>query len=206
MLAVEGQPLLREAVARAISARPELELVGMAADAQEALHAIGDSKPDVAIVGGALGGMSGEQLLHAVARDGHCTRVLMIGARPGPGEVYAALADGAAGYLTNDADAEELCDAVAAVARGRTVLSPGLEAGVAGEIRRRSAGARPLMSERELETLRLVAEGLSAPAVARVLHLSTATVKTHLQHIYEKLGVSERAAAVAEAMRRGLLE
>jgi two-component system nitrate/nitrite response regulator NarL len=62
------------------------------------------------------------------------------------------------------------------------------------------------MSARERETLALIAEGLSAPAIARALHLSPATVKTHLQHIYEKLGVSERAAAVAEAMRRGLLE
>jgi two-component system, NarL family, nitrate/nitrite response regulator NarL len=92
------------------------------------------------------------------------------------------------------------------VARGRTVLSPELQSGVAGEIRLRSSNDRPVMTVRERETLTLLAEGMSAPQIGQALHLSTATVKTHLQHIYEKLGVSERAAAVAQAMRRGLLE
>ena len=141
-----------------------------------------------------------------MARDGLRTRVVLIAAKPEPGEVYAALAEGAAGYLTKDADARELCDAITAVARGKTVLAPELQAGVAGEIRLRAPHDRPVMSERERETLTLIAEGLSAPQIGRTLHLSTATVKTHLQHIYGKLGVSERAAAVAEAMRRGLLE
>ena len=141
-----------------------------------------------------------------MARDRLRTRVVLIAARPEPGEVYAALADGAAGYITKDADARELCDAITAVARGKTVLASELQAGVAGEIRLRAPHDRPVMSERERETLMLIAEGLSAPQIGRTLHLSTATVKTHLQHIYEKLDVSERAAAVAEAMRRGLLE
>ena len=191
---------------RAIRERPELELVASARDAREALHAIGTSRPDVAVVGGTLDGLSGRQLLNAVARDRLGTRVVMIAARPEPKQVYSALADGAAGYLTRDADARELCDAITAVARGRTVLSQELQGCVAEEIRLRAPHARPVMTERERETLRLIAEGLSAPAIGNVLHLSTATVKTHLQHIYEKLGVSERAAAVAEAMRRGLLE
>jgi two-component system, NarL family, nitrate/nitrite response regulator NarL len=203
---VDGQPLYRDAVVRAISARPELELVGEVGDGREALDVIGSARPDVAVIGGTLAGLSGEQVLNAVARDGLCTRVVMIAARPDPQQVYAALAEGAAGFLTKDADARELCDAITAVARGRTVLSPELQAGVAGEIRIRTPHDRPLMTARERETLTLIAEGLSAPQIGRALHLSTATVKTHLQHIYEKLGVSERAAAVAEAMRRGLLE
>jgi two-component system nitrate/nitrite response regulator NarL len=206
VLAADGQPLYRDAVARAIRARPELELVAQACDGRQALKAIGDSRPDVAIIGGTLDGLSGQQVLNAVARDGLATRVLMIAARPEPEQVYAALAGGAAGFLTKDADARELCDAVTAVARGRTVLAAGLEADVAGEIRLRSRNNGPLMTGRERETLTLIAEGLSAPEIGRVLHLSTATVKTHIRHIYEKLGVSERAAAVAEAMRRGLLE
>jgi two-component system nitrate/nitrite response regulator NarL len=191
---------------RAISARPELELVGEVGDGRQALDAIGVSQPDVSILGGTLAGLSGEQVLNAVARDGLSTRVVMIAARPEPQQVYAALAEGAAGFLTKDADARELCDAITAVARGGTVVSPELQAGVAGEIRMRTPHDRPVMTVRERETLTLIAEGLSAPQIGRALHLSTATVKTHLQHIYEKLGVSERAAAVAEAMRRGLLE
>jgi two-component system, NarL family, nitrate/nitrite response regulator NarL len=206
VLAADGQPLYRDAVARAIRERPELELVGQAGDGREALAAIGESQPDVAVIDRTLTGLSGYQVLNAVARDGLRTRVVLIAAKPEPGDVYAALAEGAAGYLTKDADARELCDAITAVARGKTVLASELQAGVAGEIRLRAPHERPVMSERERETLTLIAEGLSAPQIGRTLHLSTATVKTHLQHIYEKLGVSERAAAVAEAMRRGLLE
>jgi two-component system nitrate/nitrite response regulator NarL len=206
VLAADGKPLYRDAVARAIRERPELELVGQASDGRAALQAIGAEEPDVAVLDRTLTGLSGEQVLNAVARDGLRTRVVLIAARAEPGEVYAALAEGAAGYLTKDADARQLCDAITAVARGRTVLAPELQAGVAGEIRLRAVHDRPVMSDRERETLTLIAEGLSAPQIGRTLHLSTATVKTHLQHIYEKLGVSERAAAVAEAMRRGLLE
>jgi two-component system nitrate/nitrite response regulator NarL len=206
VLAADGQPLYRDAVVRAIRERPELELVGQAGDGREALAAIGESRPDVAVLDRTLTGLSGNEVLNAVARDGLRTRVVLIAVKPEPGEVYAALAEGAAGYLTKDADARELCDAITAVARGKTVLASELQAGVAGEIRLRAPHDRPVMSERERETLTLIAEGLSAPQIGRTLHLSTATVKTHLQHIYEKLGVSERAAAVAEAMRRGLLE
>jgi two-component system nitrate/nitrite response regulator NarL len=191
---------------RAIRARPELELVGEAGDGREALETIGVAQPDVAVLGGTLAGLNAEQVLNAVARDGLRTRVVMIAALPDPQEVYGALAEGAAGFLTKDADARELCDAITAVARGRTVVSPELQAGVAGEIRVRTPHDRPFMTTREQQTLTLIAEGLSAPQIGRALHLSTATVKTHLQHIYEKLGVSERAAAVAQAMRRGLLE
>jgi two-component system, NarL family, nitrate/nitrite response regulator NarL len=207
VLAADDQPLYRDAVARAIRSRPELELVAAACDGREALAAIDSARPDVAVIGASgLGGLSGRQVLNAVARDGLGTRVVMIAARPDAEQVYSALAEGAAGYLTKDADARELCDAITAVARGGTVLSPDLQACVADEIRHRTPRERPLMSPRERETLALIARGLSAPQIAGALQLSTATVKTHLQHIYEKLGVSERAAAVAEAMRRGLLE
>jgi two-component system, NarL family, nitrate/nitrite response regulator NarL len=206
VLAADGQPLYRDALARVIRERPELELVGQARDGREALEAIGAAQPDVALIDRTLTGLSGKQILNAVTRDGLRTRVVLIAAQPEPCEVYAALADGAAGYLTKDADARELCDAITAVARGKTVLASELQSAVAGEIRLRAPLDRPVMSDRERETLTLIAEGLSAPQIGRTLHLSTATVKTHLQHIYEKLGVSERAAAVAEAMRRGLLE
>jgi two-component system, NarL family, nitrate/nitrite response regulator NarL len=206
VLAADGQPLYRHALTRAIRERPELELVGQAVTGREALKAIGAQHPDVAVLDRRLAGLSGDQVLNAVARDGLGTRVVLMDAQAEPCEVYAALAEGAAGYLTKEASARELCDAITAVARGRTVLSPELQAGIAGEIRLRAPRDRPVMSARERETLTLIAEGLSAPQIGRALHLSTATVKTHLHHVYEKLGVSERAAAVAEAMRRGLLE
>ena len=206
MLAADSHPLYRDALARVIRERPELELVGQASDGRAALAAIGSRRPDVAVIDRTLTGLSGEQILNAVGRDGLRTRVVMLAAEPDPGVVYAAIANGAAGYLTKHADARELCDAISAVARGRTVLSPRLQTGIAGEIRLRSAVERPVLSEREREILKLVAAGLTAPRIGRQLCLATPTVKTHLHHVYEKLGVAERAAAVAEAMRRGLLE
>jgi len=206
VLAADSHPLYRDALTRAIRERPELELVGQARDGREALDAIGSEQPDVAVIDRTLTGLSGEQILNAVGRDSLPTRIVMIAAEPDPGLVYAALANGAAGYLTKDADARELCDAISAVARGRTVLSPQLQAGIAGEIRLRAVDERPFLSEREREILKLVAEGLTAPQIGRTLCLATPTVKTHLHHVYDKLGVAERAAAVAEAMRRGLLE
>jgi two-component system nitrate/nitrite response regulator NarL len=206
VLAADSHPLYRDALARVIRERPELELVGQASDGRAALAAIGSRRPDVAVIDRTLTGLSGEQILNAVGRDGLRTRVVMLAAEPDPGVVYAAIANGAAGYLTKHADARELCDAISAVARGRTVLSPRLQTGIAGEIRLRSAVERPVLSEREREILKLVAAGLTAPGIGRQLCLATPTVKTHLHHVYEKLGVAERAAAVAEAMRRGLLE
>jgi two-component system, NarL family, nitrate/nitrite response regulator NarL len=206
VLAADSHPLYRDAMSRAIKERPDLELVAQAEDGREALDAIGAIKPDVAVIERTLSKLNGEQILNAVGRDRLGTRVILIGATPPSGEVYEAIADGAAGYLTTETDARELCDAIAAVARGETVLAPALHTGLAGEIRLRQVPDRPVLSERENETLKLVAEGLSAPDIGRRLHLSTGTVKTHLEHLYEKLGVSERAAAVAQAMRRGLLE
>jgi two-component system nitrate/nitrite response regulator NarL len=206
VLAAHRHPLYREAVSRAIKLRPDLELVAQASDGREALRAIGAEQPDVAVIDGALDGLSGEQVLNAIGRDGLGTRVVLIAAEPDPELVYAAIARGAAGYLTQGADARELCDAIAAVGRGTTVLASELQNGIAGEIRLRAVHERPFLSDREREVLKLVAEGLSAPEIGRRIHLSTATVKTHLAHVYEKLGVAERAAAVAAAMRRGLVE
>ena len=206
VLVAHGQPLYRDGLARAIKGRPELELIGDTGHGREALDTIEAERPDVAVLDRRLVDLTGEQVLNAVGRDGLGTRVVMIAAEPEPGLVYSAIENGAAGYLTHDADAGELCDAVTAVARGGIVLAPQVQAGIAGEIRLRADYDRPFLSEREREILKLVADGLTAPEIGRRIHVSTATVKTHLQHLYEKLGVGERAAAVAQAMRRGLVE
>jgi two-component system, NarL family, nitrate/nitrite response regulator NarL len=206
VLAADSRPLYRDAMARAIKSRPDLELVAQACDGREALDIIRLERPDVAVIDRALGSLTGEQILNAVRRDGLGTRVILLAAEPASHHVYAAIAGGVAGYLTTDTDARGLCDAISAVARGRTVLAPELQDGIAGEIRRREVVERPLLSDREHQTLKLVAEGLTVPDIGERLHLSSGTVKTHLQHLYGKLEVSERAAAVAKAMRQGLLE
>ena len=113
---------------------------------------------------------------------------------------------GAAGYLSKDARRAEIVQAVLDVARGQTVVPPQVAAGLAGEIRLRAQSSGPALSERERQVLQAFARGLSVPQVAAELFLGVSTVKTHAQRLYEKLGVSDRAAAVAEGMRRGLVE
>ena len=202
----DDHPLYREAVVRAVRARPDFELVGEAADGREALEAIRADRPDVAVLDVEMPSLGGLDIIDALQRDRLPTRVLLLSAHLESDTVYEAVAGGVAAYLSKSAPGERICAAIAAVARGEVILPAEVQAGLAAEIRLRSDHARPALSPRESEVLRLIAEGLTAPAVGRELHLSTATVKSHLKTLYEKLGVSDRAAAVAEAMRRGLLE
>src|SRR4051812_48134203 len=203
----DDHPLYREGLARAISMRPDLELIGEATDGRAALAYIQQLAPDVAVLDMRIPGLRALDIVEALTRDGSPTRVLMLSAATESSLVYAAVAAGAAGYWSKDAERDTICDAIAAVARGERVLDPGLQSGLFGEIHAREVDSeRPVLTDREHEILLLIADGKSAPAIGDQLYLSTATVKTHLGHLYEKLGVSDRAAAVAEAMRRGLLE
>jgi two-component system nitrate/nitrite response regulator NarL len=189
-----------------VADRPQLELVGSAGNGREALDAIRELRPDVALLDVKMPELDGMAVVRAVSRDELPTRVVFLSAYVDSAVAYRALAEGAVGFLSKEASSEAVCDAITAAARGETVLSPEVQSGIADEIRLRSAPERLSLSARESEVLALIAEGLSAPDIGKRLHLSPATVKGHLQSLYEKLGVSERAAAVAEAMRRGLLE
>ncbi len=206
VLAADDHPLFREAVVRAIKERPEFELVGEAADGTAALAAIRELAPDVAVLDVKMPGLDGLGVLNAVVRDALPTRVILLSAFLDGTVAFEAIAAGAAAYLSKEAERGRIADTIAAVSRGETVLGPEVQAGLAAEIRVRGARDRPRLSEREREILEHIAAGRSAPQIAELLFLSTATVKSHLQSLYEKLGVSDRAAAVAEAMRRGLLE
>lgn len=206
VLIAEEHPLYREGVVRAVKERPELELVAEAADGRQALTLIKELVPDVAVLDVKMPELDGLQVANAVDRDGIATRVLMLSAFIDRQIVFQAVAAGAAGYLSKDADRREITDAILAVHRGGTVLAPEVQAGVAAEVRSRWRRDAPSLSERERQVLEMIAEGLSAPEIGRRLFLSPATVKSHLQSLYDKLGVSDRAAAVAEAMRNGLLE
>lgn len=202
----DDHPLYREGVVRAIKERPDLELVGEASDGRETLAQLKQLEPDVAVLDVKMPGLDGTDVLNAITRDGLGTRVLFLSAYLDSAVVYRAVAAGAAAYLSKESSRQTICEAIASVARGGTVLSPEIQAGIADEIRLRATDDRPVLTPREREILVMTAEGRSAPEIAKQLYLSSATVKTHLQHLYEKLGVSDRAAAVAEAMRRGLLE
>jgi two-component system nitrate/nitrite response regulator NarL len=207
VLIADDHPLFRGAIARVVKARPELELVGEAEDGKQALEMIRELRPDVAVIDVRMPALDGSDVLSAAREEGLPTNVVFLSAFLDSKTVYDAVAAGAKAYLSKEAEPEAIVSAVAAAARGETILSPEVQTGLAAQIRLREESlARPRLSEREHEVLKLIAQGLSAPEIGQRIHLSTATVKTHLQNLYEKLGVSERAAAVAEGMRRGLVE
>jgi two-component system nitrate/nitrite response regulator NarL len=207
VVVADDHPLFRDGIERAVRERPELELVGSAADGREALELIRELQPLVAVVDLRLPGLDGLQILNAVTRDDMPTRVLILSAAGDAELVYRAVQGGAAGYFRKEADRHTILDAISAVARRRTVVDPELHDCVFDQIRLRGGDEeRPILTAREKEVLTLMADGLSGPQIAGRLIVALPTVKTHQARLYEKLGVSDRAAAVAEAMRRGLLE
>ena len=207
VLVAERQPLYRDGLARVVESCPDLELVGVATDAMEALAELKRLTPDVAVLDIALPGLAGSSAVATLRREGVEAQVVLLAADVDSATVYQAVAAGAKGFLSKDADAGEIGAGIATVARGETVLAPAVQSALASQIQRRAdRDAAPALSAREAEVLRLIADGRSAPEIGAQLHLSTATVKGHLQSLYEKLGVSDRAAAVARAMRCGLLD
>jgi two-component system nitrate/nitrite response regulator NarL len=206
VVVADDHPLYREGVVRALSASGQVEIVGEAEDGRAALEQIQEHLPDVALLDYKLPELDGVAVTNAVVRDRLATRVLLVSAFTDSGVVYQALETGAAGFVSKEARREQIVDAVLACARGEDVVPPDVAAGLVSEIRLRRQDDRPALTEREQEILRLIAAGKSLPEVAKELYLGVTTVKTHVQHLYEKLGVSDRAAAVATAMRRGLIE
>ena len=206
VLIIEDHPLMQEGLAAALSRDPGIEIVGRAGTGEDGIALAAEQRPDVTLLDMHLPDMGGIAILERLRQQQPTVRVLIVTASEHAETLLQAVAAGAAGYLSKDADRLEITDAILAVHRGDTVLAPAVQAGVAAEVRSRWRADVPSLSQRERQVLEMIAEGLSAPEIGRRLYLSPATIKRHLQNLYEKLGVSDRAAAVAEAMRRGLLE
>lgn len=206
ILIADDHPVYRQGLERAIGERSDLELVSSTADGRQALERIHELEPDVAVVDVRMPGLDGLKIVSAVQRDGLRTKVVLLTGYEDSGAAYKALAEGAAGYVSKASDHTELCESIVAAGRGETVIAPQFAAGIATEIQLRETSERPVLTSREAGVLRLLAEGRTAARIGAELHLSESTVKTHLHNLYDKLGVSDRAAAVATAMRWGLLE
>lgn len=206
VVVADDHPLFREGLVRALTGSGLVEVVGEAEDGPSALALIKEHAPQVALLDHQMPGMDGGQVAAAAQRDELPTRVLLVSANNDPAIVYHALQQGAAGFLPKESSRSEIVNAVIDCAAGRDVVAPALASGLAMEIRRRAEPTGPTLSAREREVLNLIAEGNSIPMIAKQLFLAPSTVKTHVQRLYEKLGVGDRAAAVAEAMRRGLLD
>ena len=202
----DDHPLYREGLVGAIRSRPEFELAGEAEDGEQALEDIERLRPDVAILDERMPGRGGGQVLEEAKRRGLPTQILLISEGVDTDSVYGALQRGGGGYLSKHANGVAICDAIRAAASGEVSISPELQSALASEIRARGEDERPPLSPRELEVLSLLSHGLAAPEIARRIGLSHATIRSHLQRLYAKLRVSTQAGAVAEGLRRRLIE
>ncbi|WP_369382817.1 response regulator [Streptomyces sp. cg36] len=206
VVVADDHPVFREGIARGLQLSGQIDVVAEAEDGEAALEAIRELNPDVALLDYRIPKLDGIAVIHAVVRDQLPTRTILLSATTDSAVVFRALEEGAAGYLAKDAKRSEIVHAVMRVAAGKQVVSEELTGGLVDEIRIRADRDTVILSERERQVLKGFAKGQSIPQLAAELFLGASTVKTHTQRLYEKLGVSDRAAAVAEAMRRGLLE
>jgi len=206
VVVADDHPVFLDGLARIVSRAAELTLVATARDGRVALDQIRAERPDVALIDLELPDVDGFRVIETVRREALPTRVLVISAFVDSAKVYRAMEAGAAGYVPKVAGDAAIRDAIVGVARGETQLVGELLDGLATEIRlRRDHAPGPSLTPRELDVLRLAADGHPNAEIARQLLVSTATVKSHLQNVFEKLEAPDRAAAVARAIRRGLV-
>jgi DNA-binding NarL/FixJ family response regulator len=205
LLIADDHPVVRDGLSGMFAPDPGFEVLGQAADGADAVRLAQALGPDVILMDLRMPGMDGVAAITELARRGVTARVLVLTTYDTDSHVLPAIEAGATGYLLKDAPRAELLRAVRAAARGEAVLSPSVAARLMSRVRRPAAPAAEPLSQRELEILELVAAGSTNRDAAARLFISEATVKTHLLHIYAKLGVGDRAAAVAEAFNRGLL-
>lgn len=202
VVVVDDHPVVRDGVIATISAAPDVVVVGQASDGPEAVQVAAELAPDVVIMDLRMPGGGVEAVREMKAR-GVTAGVLVLTTYDTDSETIAAIEAGATGYLLKDSSVSTLVAAIRSTAAGETVLSPAIATRLASHVR--SPARRAHLSAREREVLLLVAWGTPNRLIAKELFVSEATVKTHLTHIFEKFGVSDRAAAVARAYELGIL-
>ncbi|WP_067170251.1 response regulator [Microtetraspora niveoalba] len=196
---VDDHPVVRDGLRGMFDQVADIEVVAEASDGFEALAMARRARPDVVLMDLRMPGLDGVGAIRRLREDHPEIKVIVLTTYDTDGDVTRAMAAGVAGYLLKDAPREELHRAIRTAAAGGAVLAPSIASALIGK--------PPIQepSPRELEVLRLVARGAANKEIARTLLISETTVKTHLKHVFVKLGVDSRAAAVVVAMERGLL-
>ena len=202
LLIVDDHPVVRDGLRGLFADDPDFQVVGEAANGAEAVARVERLGADVVLMDLRMPEMGGVEAITRLRRTAPSVRVLVLTTYDTDSDVLPAIEAGATGYLLKDAPREELIRAVRAAFAGEAVLSPAVASRLMGQVRKPPP---EVLSQRELEVLALIADGATNREAAAKLFVSEATVKTHLLHVYEKLGVRDRAAAVAEAYRRRLL-
>jgi DNA-binding NarL/FixJ family response regulator len=202
LVLVDDHPVVRAGLRALIESSDDLQVVGEASDAVGAVDTVAAEHPDVVLMDLSLGdGVGGIEATRRVAALDDAPAVLVLTTYDTESDILRALDAGARGYLLKDAPPAELFAGIRAVARGEPALAPS----VAATLMRRAASPEPRMTEREVEVLELLADGQGNREMARALFVSEATVKSHLSHIYTKLGVDTRAGAVAAAIEQRII-
>lgn len=199
---VDDHPIVRDGLRGVFANDQEFIIVGEAAHGAEALEQLKHFEVQVVLMDLRMPGMSGVETIRELCRHKFAPNVLVLTTYDADADVIAAIEAGATGYLLKDAPRDLLIQAVRTAAKGEAVLSPAVASRLIGQMR---SPANDTLSNREREILELLATGASNSSIASTLFISESTVKTHLIHLYAKLGVRERAAAVGEAYRRGIL-
>jgi len=201
VLIVDDEELVRVGLRAIVTAQPDLTVLGEASDGAEVPPLVARLRPDVVLMDLRMPGTDGVEATGRITVAGHA-RVLVVTTYDTDTDILRAVEAGATGYLLKDTPRRELAEAVRAAARGETVLAPPVARKLVSRLRLPAVEAP---TRRELEVLAQVADGLSNAEIGRQLHISEATVKTHLLRAFQKLGVSDRTAAVTRAISQGLL-
>lgn len=208
VMIVDDHPIVRQGVRSVLANHPDIQVVGEA-DSAATLFAIVDSlKPDVALLDIRMPGQSGIEVTQRLKRDYPDIRVIILTTYDDDEYLFGALRAGAEGYMLKSASQESLADSIRQVARGERLLSPDLVGKMMREFKdlaNDKARAESGLTDQELEVLRMIAAGATNKEIAEKLYWSEVTVKRKVQDILEKMGVANRAQAVAEAGKRGLL-
>jgi DNA-binding NarL/FixJ family response regulator len=203
LLIVDDHPVVRDGLRATFGGEPDIEVVGEAGNGLQAVEMVTRHRANVVLMDLRMPELDGVRAIRRLRETAPDARVLVLTTFDTDSDVLPAIEAGATGYLLKDASTEELLRAVRAAHQGQSVLSPSVANRLIGQVRRPQRGT---LSPRELEVLKLVAAGATNREAAAKLFISEASIKTHLLHIYAKLDVRDRAAAVGEAYRRGLLD
>jgi two-component system, NarL family, response regulator len=199
VLIVDDHSLVAEGLANIINYDPEMAVVAQAEDGQQAIARHREHQPDVTLMDLRMPGMGGVEAITAICAEFKSARIIVLTTYDGDEDIYRGLQAGAQGYLLKDAKPNELLNAIRIVHSGQPYVS----LNVASKLVERMNN--PILSERELEVLRLIAQGLSNQDIGTALNIGESTVKSHVTHILTKLGVSDRTQAVIVSVKRGLV-